>query len=61
MKSGAKAHIITLILMFDLWLFWEMLEMHYYGEAQPRKVDNIIGVVIYISFYCNVITWLKRR
>ena len=61
MKSGAKAHIITLILMFALWLFWEMLEMHYYGEIQPRKVDNIIGVVIYISFYCNVVTWLKRR
>nr|DAW70661.1 MAG TPA: hypothetical protein [Caudoviricetes sp.] len=61
MKNGVKASIITLLLMFVLWVFWAMLELHYYGEIQPRKVDNIIGVVIYISFYYNVVTWLERR
>lgn len=61
MKNRTKVCIITLLLMFALWAFWATLELRYYGEIHPRKVDNVIGIVIYISFYYNVVTWLERR
>lgn len=34
--------------------FWVTLEITAYGAPQPRAVDNIIGLALSASLYCNL-------
>lgn len=33
---------------------WVTLEVAAYGAAQPRAVDNIVGLALSTSLYCNL-------
>lgn len=56
-----KNLIITVLLMFVIWTFWSMLELYFYGEIQPRQVDDYIGLILMVSIYGNVKNFTERR
>ena len=35
--------------------FWQLLELFFYGEIQPRFVDSIIGFVLTASIIINIV------
>ncbi len=37
--------LLLLLTYFAIGFLWQALEMVFYGEIQPRKVDDIIGIV----------------
>lgn len=38
---------------FAVWGIWAGLEIIYYGEVEPRVVDNWIGFLLLTSLYKN--------
>lgn len=56
MKKQDKivAVIVTGILFLAFSAIWMWLELAFYGEVQTRIVDDIISIIIMISFYNNV-------
>ena len=51
----------SIITMFLVTLLWQMLEIFSYGEVQHRAVDNIIGIILYVSICMNVNYWIEEK
>lgn len=54
------AVLVTCLLFLAFSAVWMWLELIFYGEVQNRGVDNIISIIIIISFYrnvCNTLTY----
>ncbi len=51
--------LVTFGIMTIIQAIWESLEMHYCGAVQPSKADAIIGLVMTISVYLNVVKWIQ--
>lgn len=46
-----KALGFTLIIGFLIGIAWQLLEVAFYGEVQPRKVDDIILLVFMVIIF----------
>lgn len=53
--------IALLVIDFSVYGLWVGLELAYYGEVQPRSVDNAIGLLLIWSLYFNFIHWRDQR
>lgn len=51
--NGHKVSLIlrTCIRFFLIGLLWQVLELIFYGEIQPRIVDDIIGLFLFYYIY----------
>lgn len=49
----------TIMIVYAICVFWQLLEIVYYGEIQNREVDNIIAL-IYIPFIYRSIERTKN-
>lgn len=65
MKENHSKAIVTKILIF--WglsaivaVLWDLLELFFYGEVQPRIVDNVMGGFLIASLYYNLKSWLSE-
>lgn len=45
--------IVTLLIYYAMRAIWMSLEMYYYGNVEPRKVDDVMSVLMLISIYFN--------
>lgn len=55
-----KRLTITTIIALVTYILWAGLEVIFYGEVQPRIVDDIIGAILLISLYYNVKQHIKE-
>lgn len=46
-KEWMTAMANTCIKFLLIAIFWKFLEVHFYGAAQPRIVDDIIGLILF--------------
>lgn len=44
----------TIIILFAICKFWQLIEIVYYGEVQNREVDNIIVVIMIPFIYRSI-------
>ena len=58
MKPLTK-YIAVATIIFAVQGLWMSLELLFYGEVQPRAVDNFIGLILVASLYYNFKTWLN--
>lgn len=43
--------ITSLIVFLAICAIWMWLELLFYGEVQPRVVDDIIGLILFVFIY----------
>ena len=48
-----KKHLVYIGIWTAVWVFWSLLELLFYGERQPRVVDDVIGFILTCSLYLN--------
>jgi len=53
-----KRFITFAIILFIVQGLWMGLELCFYGEIQPRIVDNVVGLILAISLFYNLKAWL---
>lgn len=54
--------ILSYIIIYVLiWVIWCGLEALIYGEIQPRKVDDIIALILTISIFLNYKHYRSER
>ena len=53
-----KRFITFTIILFIVQGVWMGLELCFYGEIQPRIVDNVVGIILAISLFHNLKAWL---
>lgn len=44
----------TIIILFAICIFWQLIEIVYYGEVQNREVDNIVAVIMIPFIYRSI-------
>ena len=44
----------TIIILFAICTFWQLIEIVYYGEVQNREVDNIVAVIMIPFIYRSI-------
>lgn len=44
----------TIIILFAICKFWQLIEIAYYGEVQNREVDNIVAVIMIPFIYRSI-------
>ena len=44
----------TIIILFAICKFWQLIEIVYYGEVQNREVDNIVAVIMIPFIYRSI-------
>ena len=60
MKRKGKAALYTYITILLLNCIWEMLELIFYKEIQPRIVDDIM-VLFFIPFIYSACRYSKQK
>lgn len=60
MKESVKRYLIILGIICSVLLLWQTLELIIYGVVTPRRVDNIIGIILAISLYNNFKNWMEK-
>lgn len=60
MRESIKRYLIMLGIIYLVSLLWQTLELVIYGEVTPRRVDNIIGIILAISLYNNFKNWMEK-
>lgn len=60
MKESIKRYLIILGIIYAVSLLWQTLELIIYGVVIPRRVDNIIGIILVISLYNNFKNWVEK-
>jgi len=59
-KLCSRESIVMFFIIFGVQGFWMTLELLFYGEVQPRVVDNFIGAMLFLSLYANYRNWEAR-
>lgn len=54
MKQFIKDILIGALVMAFITYGWRGLEVFFYGEIQPRVVDNIIAFILAFSIFLNI-------
>lgn len=54
MKNVTMGIVTFLLIYLIIGLCWQALELFFYGEVQPRVVDDIISVILAVSITLNV-------
>ena len=44
----------TILTVYAICVFWQFIEIVYYGEVQNREVDNIIAVIMIPFIYRSI-------
>lgn len=44
-------YLKTALTFMPFCIFWMLLEFFIYGQVQPRLVDDIVGVVIFVFIF----------
>lgn len=44
----------TLMIVYAICVFWQVIEIVYYGEIQNKEVDNIIAVMLIPFIYRSI-------
>lgn len=44
----------TLIIVYAICVFWQLVEITYYGEVQNRLVDNVCALIITPIIYNSI-------
>lgn len=44
----------TIVILYAICLFWQLVEIVLYGEIQNREVDNIIAVIMIPFIYKSI-------
>lgn len=53
--------LLSALACFAIYFLWQVLELIFYGEIQPREVDNIIGLILMISVQLNIRFWYLNK
>ena len=53
--------LLSALACIAIYFLWQGLELFFYGEIQPRKVDNIMGLILMISICLNIRHWYFER
>lgn len=53
--------LLSALACIAIYFLWQGLELFLYGEIQPRKVDNIIGLILMTSVSLNIRHWYFKR
>lgn len=59
-KAAVTKWLLLLGLSAVVAILWELLELFFYGELQPRIVDDIMGGFLIVSLYYNLKSWLSE-
>ena len=57
MKKRITDVLVAWGISMVVYLLWTMLELAFYGEVQPRLVDNVIGFILIASLWGNYKHW----
>ena len=55
-----KELIILLLIFIVVCLGWQLLEIIMIGHVNPNNVDTVIGIILTISLYKNLISNEKK-